>query len=87
MVNFFGFYLDPVYILILTVFIIAGFMTLFIRQLNKMTDILKKALVEAHYSETTRAANEARDIETRKVLDALEAQSKELKQHMSNYGR
>jgi uncharacterized protein YneF (UPF0154 family) len=86
MINFFGFYIDPVYILILTVFIIAGFMTTFILSLRRMEKVLKDGLAEAQVSEAMRTSREANRAETKRVMDALDKQTAELKQHIYNGG-
>jgi predicted Co/Zn/Cd cation transporter (cation efflux family) len=85
-VNFFGFYLDPVYILILTVFIIAGFMGTFIWQLRKMATILQDSLKEAQISEAMRVVREENRVETKRIMDGLAAQTAELKQHIYSNG-
>jgi len=83
-VNFFGFYLDPVYILILTVFLIAGFMSGFIWQLKKMEKTLVAMLKETSLTEAVRVERMESEKETAKVLDALAKQTADLKQHIYN---
>ncbi len=59
MVNFFGFYIDPVYILILTVAVISGFLVALNIRMTKMDATLAKILEESQLSEATRVAREA----------------------------
>ncbi len=78
MVNFFGFYIDPVYILILTVAVISGFLVALNIRMNNMSSTLAKILEESQLSEATRVAREAEKAAAGQVEADLTAKIAEL---------
>jgi len=100
MVNFFGFYIDPVYILILTVALVSGFLVILghimlqmVASLKSMSVLLEKSYTELSVSEVTRVAREAdRAVAPHEdTVEELKRQVAELKtkaeQHDHLFGR